>query len=69
MDRLSPSAARQLSPENFHFPSSVECVDVLYEKLFVQRRLPVWMGGRLLSWMKATFDDAHLSLGMFTRQV
>ncbi|CAB1100281.1 unnamed protein product [Ectocarpus sp. CCAP 1310/34] len=69
MDRLSPSAVRQLSPENFHFPSSVECVDLLYEKLFVQRRLPVWMGGRLLSWMKATFDDTHLSLGMFSRQV
>ncbi|CAM9307135.1 unnamed protein product, partial [Ectocarpus sp. 12 AP-2014] len=69
MDRLSPSAVRQLSPENFHFPSSVECVDLLYEKLFVQRRLPVRMGGRLLSWMKATFDDTHLSLGMFSRQV
>ncbi|CBN79460.1 expressed unknown protein [Ectocarpus siliculosus] len=69
MDRLSPSAVRQLSPENFYFPSSVECIDLLYEKLFVQRRLPVWMGGRLLSWMKTTFDDTHLSLGMFSRQV
>lgn len=36
MDRLSPSAVRQLSPECFHFPASLECVEVLYEKLFVQ---------------------------------
>ena len=36
MDRLAPSAARQLYTQNFHFPSSLECVEVLYDKLFIQ---------------------------------
>lgn len=40
-DRLAPSAARQLHAEHFHFPSSLECVEVLYDKLFIQVTGPV----------------------------
>lgn len=36
MDRLAPSAVHQLYTEHFHFPSSLECVEVLYDKLFIQ---------------------------------
>lgn len=38
MDRLAPSAVRQLYTEQFHFPSSLECVELLYDKLFIQVR-------------------------------
>ncbi|CAM9223025.1 unnamed protein product [Pylaiella littoralis] len=69
MGRLSPSAVRQLSPEYFVFPSSLECVEILYDKLFIQGRLPFWLGSRLLSWMKSTFNDKHLSVGTLSRQV
>ena len=36
LDRLSPSATRQISMENFSFPTPRDCADVLYYKLFVQ---------------------------------
>lgn len=34
-----------------------------------KRRLPFCMGGRLLSWMRTTFNDAHLSVGTLSKQV
>eukprot|EP00904_Undaria_pinnatifida_P011908 jgi/Undpi1/7848/HiC_scaffold_23.g10320.m1 len=69
IDRLCPSAARHISLQNFSFPTSRACADVLYYKLFIQGRLPFSLGSRALAWMKGAFNASHQSLGTLSRQV